>query len=318
MKKYIARISFILLIFVFFACNNGKKEQTTENVTEAPQKIFIMTPIPPDLKTAKDRADFLAEHYWDNFDFRDTVYLNSPDVIDQAVVTYLEVLMVADAQLAQTSVRSILEKAAVNDRMLASILSFYKRYLYDPNSPIRNEELYIPVLQYLVDNEKNEGEKERARFDLDMLMKNRVGEKATDITYTLASGNTGNLYGLRGDYTILMFYNPDCEACAQTIDMMKSTPVISKLIELKSLSVLTFYPDADLTAWKNHFNDIPSTWVNGYDKGRVVETKRLYDLKAIPTLYLLDRDKKVVLKDAPVNQIISYLANSNPMLLGGQ
>lgn len=35
--------------------------------------------------------------------------------------------------------------------------------------------------------------------------------------------------------------------------------------------------------------------------------KNLYDLKAIPTLYLLDKDKKVLLKDATVAQIDQYL-----------
>ena len=46
---------------------------------------------------------------------------------------------------------------------------------------------------------------------------------------------------------------------------------------------------------------------NGYDKKLVIKEKNLYDLKAIPTLYLLDKDKKVLLKDATVAQIDQYL-----------
>jgi hypothetical protein len=37
--------------------------------------------------------------------------------------------------------------------------------------------------------------------------------------------------------------------------------------------------------------------------------RELYDLKAMPTLYLLDKDKKVLLKDAPVEQVEQYLAH---------
>ena len=35
--------------------------------------------------------------------------------------------------------------------------------------------------------------------------------------------------------------------------------------------------------------------------------QRMDNLKAIPTLYLLDKDKKVLLKDATVAQIDQYL-----------
>ena len=39
----------------------------------------------------------------------------------------------------------------------------------------------------------------------------------------------------------------------------------------------------------------------------MIKEKNLYDLKAIPTLYLLDKNKKVLLKDAVVGQIEQYL-----------
>ena len=54
---------------------------------------------------------------------------------------------------------------------------------------------------------------------------------------------------------------------------------------------------------------IPSGWINGYDKELTVLDRELYDLKAMPTLYLLDKDKKVLLKDAPVEQVEQYLAH---------
>lgn len=37
--------------------------------------------------------------------------------------------------------------------------------------------------------------------------------------------------------------------------------------------------------------------------------KQLYDLKALPTLYLLDSKMKVLLKDAPIERIVEYLDN---------
>ena len=39
----------------------------------------------------------------------------------------------------------------------------------------------------------------------------------------------------------------------------------------------------------------------------MIDQKSLYDLKAIPTLYLLDKDKTVLLKDATAEEIEEYL-----------
>lgn len=44
-----------------------------------------------------------------------------------------------------------------------------------------------------------------------------------------------------------------------------------------------------------------------YDDGQVITKERLYDLRAIPTFYLLDREKRVLLKDAPFRVIETYL-----------
>ena len=40
----------------------------------------------------------------------------------------------------------------------------------------------------------------------------------------------------------------------------------------------------------------------------MLQTKNLYDLRAIPTLYLLDKNKTVLLKDATLQKVEQYLA----------
>ena len=53
----------------------------------------------------------------------------------------------------------------------------------------------------------------------------------------------------------------------------------------------------------------PSWWISAYDKGPKILNGDIYDLKAIPTLYLLDGAKTVMLKDAPVEEVVSALAD---------
>ena len=66
--------------------------------------------------------------------------------------------------------------------------------------------------------------------------------------------------------------------------------------------------DEELDEWKKHRNDFAKEWTNGYDKELVIKNKNLYDLRAIPTLYLLDKNKTVLLKDATLQKVEQYLA----------
>lgn len=86
------------------------------------------------------------------------------------------------------------------------------KYLYDPNSPIRNEEFYIPVLECMVTSPLlDDTGKIRPRDRLALAQKNRPGTQALDFTYTLASGKQGTLHGLSADYTV--FHQPPRLPC---------------------------------------------------------------------------------------------------------
>ncbi|MDE7122932.1 MAG: DUF5106 domain-containing protein, partial [Alistipes sp.] len=43
--------------------------------------------------------------------------------------------------------------------------------------------------------------------------------------------------------------------------------------------------------------DVPSSWIDACDPSGAIRSEGLYDLRAIPSLYLLDARKRVLLKD---------------------
>ena len=88
---------------------------------------------------------------------------------------------------------------------------------------------------------------------------------------------------------------------------MKTSAVLNSPHIMKQVKILAFYPDEDREVWTKHQNEIPDGWINSYDKELTVLTEECYDLKAMPALYLLDKDKKVLLKDATVKEIEDYL-----------
>ena len=305
-KPFISLSIAIVLCFSVFSCvNKNASESGTRKI--APYKL---PEIPSFITDPTAQASYAATHFWGNFNFNDTLYISQIDNEQALFSNYINALNYAEKKAVDTSIKETLKKAEAEETgaMYAAFLKSFKHYLHDPNSPLRNEDIYITVLEYAIASEKTElATRERSKFELEMAMKNRVGDKATDLVYTLSSGKTGTLYSIRSPYTIILFYNPDCHSCAETIGGIKASPIITNGIRNKQIAILSFYPDEDLEIWKKHLHDIPAEWVNGYDKNRETETKQLYDLKAIPTLYLLDADKRVLLKDVPGPVLEEYL-----------
>ena len=133
---------------------------------------------------------------------------------------------------------------------------------------------------------------------LSLASQNRIGQPANDFRYTLASGATGSLYGLRAEYVLLFINNPGCPMCREIREAISASPMLTELIEHGRLRVLALYPDENLDEWRAYREQIPASWINAYDDGCVLREKGLYDLSAIPSLYLLDAQKRVLVKDA--------------------
>lgn len=301
-------LSFILLL-VLTACKSGPAASQEQNGKQDTVKVFNLPDIPVVLNTVSQRADYMVKHYWDRFDFTDTTYVSQIDVAEQAWVDYCDLLEHVPLSDAQTAIKETIGRAGKNKKMLDFFAELADKYLYDPNSPMRNEELYIPVLEALTASPMlNETEKIRPQARLELAQKNRLGTKALNFTYTLDSGAKGTLYQFPAEYTLLFINNPDCHACSEMIEGLKSSPVINGFIADKKLKVLSLYPDEELDEWKKHRSDFAKEWTNGYDKELVIKNKNLYDLRAIPTLYLLDKNKTVLLKDATLQKVEQYLA----------
>ena len=79
-------------------------------------------------------------------------------------------------------------------------------------------------------------------------------------------------------------------------DAQSELTLLNELMAKNALKVVALYPDQDITLWKSH--PLPKGWINGYDYGCQVEKNRTYDLRAIPALYLLNSEKKVLVKDS--------------------
>lgn len=286
-------------------------------------RAFPYPEIPAVYADPEERQDWFLDHFWDPFFAGDgpsdtgAVLGVAHGDVEQQVATYAELLRRLPLPQAQQKMRHFFSQ--VEDRQAADTAShvfllmeeIVTRYLYDPNSPVRDEDLYLPYVEGLATSPYT---REEARpgyeYQRRMCALVPVGSVAPDFRFTDGRGRTRRLHDVRARTILLFFSNPGCQACREIIDTLEGLPGIDDMIGGGALAVVNVYIDGDLAAWRAYEPVYPRNWLNGYDTDGVVRTDRLYNIRAIPSLYLLDGERRVLLKDAPVERVASYLQNS--------
>ena len=288
----------ILTLVTLCAVSCGRRNLSSQGQEVALPKVFLPAIAPAELSPEEQR-DYLRWHYWDRFDFADTLFLAQADTLRMLEDYARYIAVISDRPTDPAPMDTLMRRASASRPMLDYFAMLADKVLHDPNSPLRNDEFYIPVLQaQLAAPWYDEYERIAPEYDLRVAMQNRVGHAANDFRYTLASGATGTLYGLRAEYVLLFINNPGCPLCREIREAITASPMLNEMIERGRLKVLALYPDEDLTEWRAYRDQIPPTWINAYDAGCVIRERNLYNLVAIPSLYLLDSGKVVLVKDS--------------------
>ena len=248
------------------------------------------------IKSREQYEDYIRR-YWDDFDFKigEDIDLYDSNDLYTAFASYVMIIPRNDAD---SLLRSLMHRASGSREVLDFFMEMARDVLYDPNVPTRNDEYYGVVLEAALESELlDEYDRIAPASDLHYVRQNRRGEVANDFTYTLSNGTQHRLHSLKAEYTILMFNNPGCEMCRMIIDELEQSEVIKNIRKSHDIKVIAIYPDEDIEEWKKYLSSMPKWWICGYDAEQKITAERTYDLKAIPSLYLLDSDKRVLIRD---------------------
>jgi hypothetical protein len=189
-------------------------------------------------------------------------------------------------------------------------VDLFQKYYYDPNSPMRNEDVYYHfVSRYASYEGLTDVEKAKYEREARLCALNRIGTRASDFRFADRRGNITNLYDIKAELTLLFFSNPGCDACMNIINVLREDPVISSMVASGRLAVANIYIDEDIQAWRSYMPVYPEEWYNGFDPDMVLRNNEIYAVRAIPSLYLLDSEKRVIMKDAPEERLFRYLSS---------
>lgn len=251
--------------------------------------------VPDSLSLPQDRAAYAVVHFWDGLPDvnpalrRDTVFM------EQTFSNFIALLPYVPEAVADTAVVRLVShvRPVLSDYTL--IAETARKYLDDPNSPMRSEELFIIFLRHFAaDPALPEAMRLRAADRLDQAMKNRPGTAAADFRLLTRDGSPSTLRRqLVTDTTIVMFYDPDCSHCRQTTERL-----IAMGPSLR-YPVLAVDVAGDRQIWLATKDSLPPSWQVTFATDPV-DDNEIYVLPALPSFYLIAPDATILLKDFPL------------------
>ena len=181
----------------------------------------------------------------------------------------------------------------------------------NPLSPKHDEVKYVDILKAVCANEElSESDKLRPQLLLTDALKNQIGSQAADIEYVTADGSSHHLLDTTAPLLLIYFNDPECEACEAVKSRLDTCATLKNMVAEKRIEIIGIYTLDNEEAWKSA--KFPSYMVNGWNSNQDIETNETYTLPTMPLFYLLDADKKVLLKaEASLNKVLHYLTSES-------
>lgn len=268
---------------------------------------FPLPAVPDSLRQPAERANYIVEHFWDNAEFDNLDKQENSILLEQAFVDFITILQIAENQSKDIAVNNLIDRISQPVEIFNSIAGLAEKYLHEVDSPMKNEEVYTTFLYKFIDNPYIEDSyKIRWHYQLDFALKNRPGTPASDFEFTDRRGAFKRLYEVDfKDILLLLFYDPDCDHCKEVMATLVSDPVIIDLVDKNQLNIVAVYSGEEKELWDKTKNSLPEQWTVGYDDGSLQDDD-IYLLRTMPTLYLLDRSRNVILKEANIKDIENF------------
>ena len=274
----------------------------------------IETPQPPqDFYRDKDKLfSYLAENHFNHFTWNDGRLLNTP-VFYNKIKTFAQLILSLQSEKSIPIVIKALEESKKNEDLHYAFFDFLEHEFGNRSSPYQDESLYIAMLKDILQMpDLEETRKLRYEYELNLIDRNHPGDPAIDFNILLENGDTTTLYDIDAEILVIYFQNPDCPTCIELRQKMKNMEVLYNAVTSGKLKVLTIYFEKNEELWRNYLKSgAYKNWMHGWNYDLRISEERLYDVRYIPTIMILDKNKNVIKKDIFPNELEQWLkANS--------
>ena len=254
---------------------------------------------------------YFKDHYWDGINFFDERNARTPaSLFDERLDKYYNTLVYPSADSVIKELDWMLGYASINEEMSKFLLiKFVNRYLQQKY--MWEDAVFVHLYEkYFSQKEYSwltpQGKKtitDRAYS----LMANIMGNSAENISLPDTTGRILSLYAdTTARFTIVCFWDPTCSHCKETLPILDSMYRAKWKADGVKIFAIAKETSGTKKDWLSFINEHHlKDWTNVYyskeeEKKRVDASipgySQLYDVQTLPTVYLLDKDKRIVAK----------------------
>ncbi len=276
----------------------------------------------------QSRIDSAAVHFWASVNLSDAALYEVPQSVgeeegfsamEEKAAEFFTLLPAASEPAVVQAVNILMDRALEVDLRDASgqksgsdVYGFFmaaaEKYFYSVESPYYNESLLLHFFAHKIRRtDMAEIEKSREKYLSALIRRNMVGSKAEDFALTMG-GRPESLYGMIGQLAerqsvMLVFFSAGCADCIRGITRLKYSAVLSRAVAEGEMAVLAVCTEGNVA---DVLDLMPDSWAVASDGGSL-RGGQLYSMRHTPSVYVLDRNAEVLLKDADVSSAIDFL-----------
>ncbi|RUA26635.1 MAG: hypothetical protein DSY76_05820 [Bacteroidetes bacterium] len=290
---------------------------------ENPQALFTIIlkaskepEIPKVLPKNEDGTDdstyiykYYRAHFFDNFDFADERLLHTRFYAQKIKKYWTKVIPQHPDTLSAEAIR-IIELAKPNKETYKFNI-WYFTYAAETSNIMGMDAVFVTLGKkyyltgeaYWVNKTVLKNMTERINT-LDRLL---IGKTAPNMIMQDTAMVLRSLYDVNANYTLVLFWDPDCGHCKHEIPRLKKW--IDENKEKYGIQVFSVCSDTSIVKWKKSIKTFGiEDWVN-VDGPRSITPNYhdTYDIISTPTIYLLDDKKKIIAKRLSDEQVHGFI-----------
>jgi len=277
-------------------------------VLSAMKEPPLLNPNPKNRNDSLQNYYHYKSHYWDGVTFMDDRILRSPFFLPKFEKYYREIIVQhPDSIIKDVDYQLLLARSS--PEMYKFILNWMTDEYISPKY-MGQDAVFVHLFEKYhskgLTSWLNEKQMETISRRAYMLMSNLIGAKAADLEMLDTAGKTAALYKVEADYTVVIFWDPNCGHCKEEVPRLDSIYEASwKQHGVKIYAVLSADSKEDVrSVWKQYIREHNiGDWINVYQTKEMEEAEKasqkpsyrqLYDVTMTPTIFLLDKEKRII------------------------
>ncbi len=252
---------------------------------------------------------YYKAHYFDNIDLTEPGLLRTP-ILKAKVDYFIRNLLPPVADSIIPEVNKIIEATKPNEDMFRFMTSHLLNY-FETSKIMGMDKVFVALAErwYLTGEAFWANDELIHKIDSVVRRKtpNMIGGVAPDIAKVPTYHEEfASLHAINAEYTILVFYEPNCGHCRKTVPKLHT--VYKDTLKADDVEVFAVYTQVDKEEWAEFIEEHDlDDWVNVYDPYGFSNFRNNYDIYSTPVIYILDKDKKIVAKRIDVDYITRFI-----------